>query len=285
MQKIKILVDSGSDMPREYCEMYGISVVPLNLQIEGRTVLDDDNLDTAKYCEYLKVAPEVPKSAQPSPQAFLDQYRANADCEHIIVITMSSKASGTHQSAVMARDLFEEENTSCRVHVVDSTSTSFAITMLALHAVRLVKEGKSASEIVANLAEHTMHTGTYYLIDDISFLIKGGRISSIKGGIASRMNIKPIVCAKNGVATPHSNALGFQKGIAKMVNLFETHAFPGSDIFISHSNCLDKAKALAEAIRKAAPNIGISIHQMRGTMSTHAGPNTVGLFFYQAQFN
>ena len=172
MQKIKILVDSGSDMPREYCELYGISVVPLNLQIEGRTVLDDDNLDAAKYCEYLKVAPEVPKSAQPSPQAFLDQYRANADCDHIIVITMSSKASGTHQSAVMARDLFEEENTSCRVHVVDSTSTSFAITMLALHAARLIKEGKSAAEIISSLAEHIPHTGTYYLIDDISFLIR-----------------------------------------------------------------------------------------------------------------
>ena len=110
MNNIKILVDSGSDLSLEYCKKYDITIVPLNLQIEGRTVSDDGHFDAAKYCEYLKVAPQVPKSAQPSPQAFLDCYRRFSDREHIIVITMSAKASGTHQSAVLARDLFEEEN-------------------------------------------------------------------------------------------------------------------------------------------------------------------------------
>jgi len=284
MNNIKILVDSGSDLSLEYCKKYDITIVPLNLQIEGRTVSDDGHFDAAKYCEYLKVAPQIPKSAQPSPQAFLDCYRRFSDREHIIVITMSAKASGTHQSAVLARDLFEEENKSCRIHVVDSASTSFAISMLAFHAAQMRQNGLPATEIVAQLVEDTLHIGTYYLIDDISFLIKGGRISSIKGGLLTKMSIKPIVGVRNGMAYHHSNALGFQKGLAKLVSLFRNNAFPGSDVFISHSNCLSKAKQLEEAILRAAPSTVVRIGQMRGTMCTHAGPDTIGLFFYQEQF-
>lgn len=284
MNSIKILVDSGSDLSQEYCEKYDITVVPLHLQIEGRTVLDDEHFDSVKYCEYLQVAPQVPKSAQPTPQAFLDCYRRFSDREHIIVITMSSKASGTHQSAVLARDLFEEENKTCRVHVVDSTSTSFAISMLAFHAAQMRQKGFPASEIVAQLVEDTFHIGAYYLVDDISFLIKGGRISSIKGGLLTKMSIKPIIGVRNGMAYNHSNALGFQKGLAKLISLFRNNACPGSDVFISHSNCLAKAKQLEEAILRAAPDTLVHISQMRGTMCTHAGPDTVGLFFYQQQF-
>ncbi len=284
MSNIKILVDSGSDLSTGYCEKYDITVVPLSLQIEGRTVLDDDRFDSVKYCDYLKVAPQVPKSAQPSPQAFLDCYRRFSDREHIIVITMSSKASGTHQSAVLARELFEEENSSCRIHVVDSASTSFAISMLAFHAVKMAQDGRPAAEIVAQLVSDTLHIGAYYLVEDIGFLIKGGRISSIKGGLVNKMRIKPIIGVRNGMAYNHSNALGFQKGIAKLVNLFQNNAFSGSDVFISHSNCLSKAKALEEAILRVAPDTSVSIGQMRGTMCTHAGPDTVGLFFYQEQF-
>ncbi|MDD3192928.1 MAG: DegV family protein [Oscillospiraceae bacterium] len=284
MSNIKILVDSGSDLSMEYCEKYDITVIPLNLQIEGRTVADDTHFDAAKYCEYLKVSPQVPKSAQPSPQAFLDSYRHFSSYEHIIVITMSAKASGTHQSAVLARDLFEEENQSCHVHVVDSASTSFAISMLAFHAAQMCQNGQPAAEIVAQLVEDTLHIGAYYLVDNISFLIKGGRISTIKGGLLSKMSIKPIIGVRNGMAYNHSNALGFQKGLSKLVSLFQNNAFPGSDVFISHSNCAHKAKQLEEAIHHIAPGISVFISQMRGTMCTHAGPDTVGLFFYQKQF-
>lgn len=280
MNNIKILVDSGSDLSLEYCKKYDITIVPLNLQIEGRTVSDDGHFDAAKYCEYLKVAPQVPKSAQPSPQAFLDCYRRFSDREHIIVITMSAKASGTHQSAVLARDLFEEENKSCRIHVVDSASTSFAISMLAFHAAQMRQNGLPATEIVAQLVEDTLHIGTYYLIDDISFLIKGGRISSIKGGLLTKMSIKPIVGARNGMAYHHSNALGFQKGLAKLVSLFRNNSFPGSDVFISHSNCLSKAKQLEEAILRAAPSTVVQeLGRCAEPCDTHAGPRYHRLVF------
>ena len=109
---------------------------------------------------------------------------------------------------------------------MDSASTSFAISMLAFHAAQMRQNGLPATEIVAQLVEDTLHIGTYYLIDDISFLIKGGRISSIKGGLLTKMSIKPIVGARNGMAYHHSNALGFQKGLAKLVSLFRNNAFP-----------------------------------------------------------
>ena len=110
MSYMKILVDSGSDLLLEYCKKYDITVIPFSLQIEGRSVLDSERFDSAKYCEYLKVAPQAPKSIQPSPQAFLDYYRRFYDREHINVITMSSKNYGAHQNAVLARELLEREN-------------------------------------------------------------------------------------------------------------------------------------------------------------------------------
>lgn len=285
MKKLKILVDSGSDISKEECEKYDITMVPLNLQIEGRTVSDSHEFDAEKYCDYLKVAPDVPKTAQPSPQAFLDYYREfSEDYEHIIVITMSSKASGTYQSAMLAKDLFEEENESCHVHVVDSTSTSFAISILAIHAATLLEKGESIQKILAQLVEDGLRVGTYYLVDDISFLVKGGRISSLTGGILTKMNIKPIICAKNGVAHNHSAALGFQNGIGRMVNIFKNNAKIATPLFICHAHCMEKAEALAAAIQTVVPEIRIRISQMHGTMCTHAGPNTVGMFFFQKQY-
>lgn len=284
MDQIKILVDSGSDIPLEECEKNDITLVPLNLHIEGLTVSDDDTFDAVKYCDYLKVAPAVPKSAQPSPQAFLDEYRRHSGCAHIIVITMSSKASGTFQSATLAKELFEEENTACHIHVVDSTSTSFAISLLALRAAEMVRQGESIQTILAQLVEDALHLATYYLVDDISFLVKGGRLSSIKGSLLSKMSIKPIISARGGVAFNHSNALGFQNGISKMVALFKSSARLGTELYLCHANCIDKAEILATAIQQIAPETKIHISHMRGTMCTHAGPQTVGMFFYQKQY-
>lgn len=281
MSYMKILVDSGSDLLLEYCKKYDITVIPFSLQIEGRSVLDSERFDSAKYCEYLKVAPQAPKSIQPSPQTFLDYYRRFSDREHIIVITMSSKISGAHQSAVLARELFERENKSCRVHIVDSSGTSFAISMLALHAAQLNQNGLPVSEIVEQLVEDTLHIGTYYLVDDISFFIQADHLSSFKGSLLAKTGVKSIIGVRNGMVYHHSSALGFQKGIAKLAALFQNNAFSGSDAFISHSNCISKAKRLEEAILRTAPGTSVRISPMRGTMCTHAGPDAIGLFFYR----
>ena len=202
MSYMKILVDSGSDLSLEYCKKYDITVIPFSLQIEGRSVLDSERFDSAKYCEYLKVAPQAPKSIQPSPQAFLDYYRRFSDREHIIVITMSSKISGAHQSAVLARELFERENKSCRVHIVDSAGTSFAISMLAFHAAQLNQNGLPVSEIVEQLVEDTLHIGTYYLADDISFFIKADHLSSFKGSLLAKTGVKSIISSFQRTGVP-----------------------------------------------------------------------------------
>lgn len=226
MSYMKILVDSGSDLLLEYCKKYDITVIPFSLQIEGRSVLDSERFDSAKYCEYLKVAPQAPKSIQPSPQAFLDYYRRFSDREHIIVITMSSKISGAHQNAVLARELFERENKSCRVHIVDSAGTSFAISMLALHAAQLNQNGLPVSEIVEQLVEDTLHIGTYYLVDDISFFIKADHLSSFKGSLLAKTGVKSIIGVRNGMVYHHSSALGFQKGLRNWRPFSKTMPFP-----------------------------------------------------------
>lgn len=282
MENIKILLDSGCDITKEEAQQYGFEIVPLIITDGDCQWTDYDELDILAYQKRLWDCENIPTTAQPSPQTFLERYeRLMEETEHILVITMSVGGSGTFYSAVMAKEMFEEKYPGhrCRVWVHDSWSCSMVEVMQAKAAFQMAREGKSIGDILVELEEMKRRSSTYYLVNNIDFLIKGGRVGNLKGAMVSALNIKPIIAIVNGYGSNHAIAMGYQKGLAKMAHYFASEGGEDAFLYLAHCDAEDQAKELAARIRKSFPAVQCQINRMWGVMSTQAGPGTIGMFY------
>lgn len=283
MDRIKFMIDSGSDIPPEVADALDAEVVPLYRVIDGVPVLDYYDFNIQEYSEYLKTCKEIPTTSQPSPEDFLTRYERFADegYDHIICITMSVHGSGTYNSAVLASEMFKERHpeSAMQIHVVDSWSCSLNMVMELRLANHLLEAGAGIRTILDELYAVREKVRTYYLIDNLEFLIKGGRVSPLKGGIASKLRIKPIVAIKNGEGSIPANAMGYQNGLSKLAHFFWEDCTPDSELYVSHAGCPEKAMAIVEKIRERYHNLKYYIYPMLGTMSTQSGPDSIGIFY------
>ena len=279
-EKIKILVDSGSDISKDYCKKYNIDVVPLNVLYNKKSHKDFYEIDPVSYCEYLETCKEIPTTSQPSPADFVNYFNKFKDeYDHIICITMAPAGSGTFNSANLAKEMFKENDEQCQIHIVDSRSCGLNETVLAKATAKMIAKGKDVYTILSELEEMSHNMCTYYLVDNIEFLIKGGRVSTLKGAIASKLRLKPIVTIRQGIGSNLTNAVGFHNGLEKLVNYFFQDADESTTAYISHANCYTKALALADKLKTRQPQIKIKIFQMNCVMATQSGPGSLGLFF------
>ena len=283
MDRIKFMIDSGSDIPREVAEALDAEVVPLYRIVDGVPILDYYDFDISEYSSFLKTCREIPTTSQPSPEDFLTRYErfAGEGYQHIICITMSVHGSGTYNSAVLASQMFAEHHpdSPMQIHVVDSWSCSLNMVLELRLAHRLMEAGAGIRTILDELYAVREKVRTFYLIDNLEFLIKGGRVSPLKGGIAAKLRIKPIVTIKNGEGSIPANAMGYQNGLSKLAHFFWEDCTPDAELYVSHAGCPEKAQAIVDKIRERYHNLRCYIYPMLGTMSTQSGPDSIGIFY------
>ena len=284
MDRVKFMIDSGSDIPPSVVEELDTEVVPLYRIIEGKPVLDFHDFDIGAYSEYLKTCKEIPTTSQPSPEDFLIRYERffEEGYSHIICITMSVYGSGTYNSAVLASQMFAEHHpdAAMQIHVVDSWSCSLNMVLELRAAHRLYTAGAAVHTILEELDRLRRRVQTYYLIDNLEFLIKGGRVSPLKGGIAAKLRIKPVVTIKNGEGSIPAYAMGYQNGLAKLTEYYWSDTDPeDAEVYIAHAGCPDKALALLDRLVEGHRDLHYYIYPMLGTMSTQSGPDSIGIFY------
>ncbi|MEG1993767.1 MAG: DegV family protein [Oscillospiraceae bacterium] len=277
----KILVDSGSDISAEDKEKYNIDVVPLTLVIDGKAKDDFYNFDIKEYCNILRTNETAPTTSQPSPDVFISYFKKyENEYENIIVVTMSHNGSGTYNSAVLSTQLYKDDGGKANIFIVDSLATSYVITELAIKAAVLLEKGENIDKIVSQLEEDRKNYRIYYLVDDINFLIKGGRVSAVKGAVISRFQIKPIISiTSDGSGCIPAKSIGYKNGMSKLVSLFEKEKSKNSKLHILHADCLENAQNLLSLIKKTFQNVEYQIHEMKGVMSTHSGPGSLCIVF------
>ena len=274
---IKILVDSGSDLSIPDKEIYNIGVVPLSLIYNGEEWEDYYDFKSEEYRNILKTAKNLPTTSQPSPERYISYFKKFEDeYDEIMVITMSHLGSGSHNSAMLAKDIYEEEGGKARIFVVDSLSTSYGISFLAIKGMELAKKGLSGEEIERELKLYRKKLRVSFLVDDMEFLIKGGRISVVKGAFISKLQIKPIISLTDeGTGNVSGKAIGFKNGLSKLCSAFEKNGNYSKRVQIIECGALNEAESLAEAIKAKIKNANVVISEMKGVMSTHAGPGSV----------
>jgi DegV family protein with EDD domain len=277
--KIQLMIDSTTDLPQDIIEKYNMQVVPLSVLFG-----EDEYFDLSPEAFYSKLAKAdiMPVTSQVPPDRFIKAYeKALESADHIICITLSANASGTYQSAVLARNEVSKE----RITVIDSNSLCLGVGYLALHVAKLIEAGKPLAEIIDSTNDMTgNHIEHLFSVDTLEYLKKGGRLKGAKAVIAEVLNIKPILNVDDGITQPLGKVRSRKKVIGYYIKHMTETLYKDKCpyILIGHSLDLAFAKELETAIRLELNYHGeIIIGEIGAVIGTHTGPGVLAVFYYK----
>ena len=282
MNRIKIFVDSGSDISEETAMAHNISVIPLTISFGAKIFKDFYEITSNKFFELLEKSDALPKTSQPNSYEFMEKFSEfENDYDDIICFTMSQHGSGTYNSAVSAKKELEEKGFRPNIHIVDSKSISFGETILATKAAQLVKLGEKAADIAEKMRYLSNFIGSYVIPLNLDAIRRGGRVNTVTAFIGSAFNIRPVIQVIDGWGRNISKIRSDKNMITKFTDIFFDKCQNTKEIFISHANSLDRANELAEKFRERAGDIVIHLSEMGAVMGTHVGKGGLGIFFIE----
>lgn len=274
---IRIMVDSSSDYTVAEIRQKQMELIPICVTIGEKSYMDGFDLGRDEFYELLTGSNDFPKTAQPSPQAFLDMFRDTKEKgDSLIYISLSSALSGTYQSAVLARNIVEYD----QIYLVDSLSATYTIKVLADYACQLREQGEDAKTIVQKLEELKPRVKVIAALDTLEFLARGGRISKTVAAIGNMANIKPIITiSEQGEVEVIGKCLGKNKATTAVLHQLQTlkrdPAFPLYSIFsYGDENCINMEEKIAKAGFTSDGRL-----QIGSTIGTHIGPRAFGVIF------
>ncbi len=274
-----LVLDSTADFPDAQIRFPNMRVVPLYVRFGEESFRDYVELDPRDFYRRLRDAAELPTTSQPTPQDFVSTYHALSGYERVYSLHISSKLSGTFQSATIAAA--EEAE---RIRLVDTESVSIGVGMLAIAIQELLADGTTDEEIEALIEQHRERAGILFTVDTLEFLAKGGRIGRAKALMGSLLNVKPILAIADGEVVPLTRARGRAKAFEEFRKRFEaaTTDGPGLAVGIAHAEAEDAVEQLRAIVLAARPQAEVKLVTSLGAVvGTHAGPGTVGFFWFQ----
>lgn len=272
----KIIVDSCCELPEEYQNDSRFERVPLTLDVGDYQVLDDEHFNQQEFLDKVAAYPKAPKSACPSPERYRDAYKA--DAEHVYCVTLSSHLSGSYNSAVLGKNLYEEEYGKKDIYICDSESASIGETQLAMKFMEWEEEGTMTfAQIIEKAEAFRDDMSTYFVLDNLETLRKNGRLSSVKAMIASTLSIKPVMGAIKGVIIQKGQSVGVKKALAKMADIIvaEGKNLDRKVLYISHCNCPGRAKLVKELLLARSKFKDVKILDTAGVSSMYANDGGV----------
>jgi len=266
----KILVDSGCDLTEDMKKKESMDVerVPLSLLLGNETYLDDENLDVYEYMDKMAAYPDTPKTAAPSPEQYLNRLK---DSTNTFIVTLSSKLSGSYNSAMLAKEIYLEEIGDKFIHIFDSLSASVGQTLVAMKINECSNVCLSNNEIIESVNSFIEGMRTYFILDNYDNLVKNGRMNAYVAKLVSFLSIKAICAGIDGKIQIVDKARGYNKAITKLMDRMKDDVSLETRILgIAHSGCLDKAIALKEEITRCMKFKDIFIVETGGLCSTYS---------------
>ncbi len=279
---IRFIVDSTCDLPEEMMKEHGILMVPLHVLLNGNDYRDKVDITPDEIFDAMRKG-QLPKTSQVGPEDVSNIFQSCCDKgEDFIYLTISSALSGTYQLAKVILSDFMQKYPHIRMQVSDSKAGSMAIGLMALQAVQMIEAGYDFDAVVKQIAFMADHIEHVFTIADISWLVKGGRISKLQGMLGSILEVKPILEVKNGIINVIKKARGSQRALAMMVDtlLERISAFPGQIIGIAHSDNMNGVEKIKSLLTEKIGASTFIISKIGSVVGSHIGIGGLGLFFF-----
>ena len=273
--RYKIIGDSCLDLTKEMRKDPCYSMIPLTLMVGERHFVDDETFDQKEFIKVVKEYPECPKSACPSPEMFKEAYCCEE--ENVFVITLSAALSGSYNSAVLAKSLYEEEYGKKNILVLDSKSASSGQLNIAMYIRELCDQGLEFDEICEKAAAYRDRMNTYFVLESLDTLKKNGRLTGLQAFFATKLNIKPVMGADNGTIIKLDQARGIQKALQRMAEIAVKEAGTTKDkrLVIAHCNAPERAQFMKEKLCSMAEFTEVVITDTCGVSTVYASDGGV----------
>ena len=265
----KIIGDSCTDLTESMKKDERIRLVPLVLSLGAEEVVDDAGFDQASFLKKMKACSECPKSACPSPEAYMDAFEG---AEEVYVVTLSSHLSGSYNAAELAKMLYLEKHPNKKIEVIDSQSAAAGQTLIAMKLIEEKEAGASFEETAERARKFRDKMKTKFVLESLDNLRKNGRLSNITAALCSVLNIKPVMCGVEGRIEKLDQARGMTKALLKMIRYIEEDITDAKNrIFaITHCNCRERAEFVRDEVLKRVPFRDVVIMEAAGVSSMYA---------------
>lgn len=268
----KIIGDSCLDLTADLKKDPHFQIIPLTLQVEHTQVIDDETFDQKKFLELVRSSSECPQTACPSLERFKEAFEC--DVEQIFVITLSEHLSGTYNSAVLAKKLYEEEHgqDGKNIAVFSSDSASSGELNIALYIQSLCQASLPFEEIEEKTRSFIKNMRTYFVLESLDTLRKNGRLTGLQAFFATALNIKPVMGADSGVIIKLDQARGINKALTRMADIAIREAGETKDkvLIIAHCNNPERAEVVKNEMCRQASFKDVIITETAGVATVYA---------------
>ena len=278
-QSVAIVTDSTADLPPQLAALRSITVVPLTLNFDGQSLLDGVDIQPDEFYRRLHSVTTHPTTSQPSAGRFAEVYSSLlADHDAVVSIHISQKLSGTYESARQAAVMTDPK----RVHVIDSELVSMSLGLITLAASSLASSGSSAEAIEAKVVDMRSSVQTYFSVATLEFLRRGGRIGRASALLGSVLQVKPVLCIRDGLVTPLERVRTFDRALNRVVELArEVDRGHGVCVIVGHADAPADAERIGRELDPIAETL--MIQPLGPVVGAHAGPGVVGVGCYPAE--
>ena len=278
---VRIVTDSTADIPAEVADALGIAVVPLTVFFGEEAFLDGVDLDNAGFYRKLQSSKDLPRTSQPAPASFQAAYTRLIDegADAILSVHLSSKLSGTYQSACTARDSLPESVRHIPVEVIDSKSISVGMSRAIMQAAEEARRGLGLEEIKAHALDQLARTHILAVLDTLEYVKRGGRIGGARAMLGNMLSVKPLIALKDGEVVPVEQPRTRNKAYTRIAQLL---AEKGKIEHVSIAEASeDVGQQLAEVIKTVYKG-DLPIYRLGAVLGTHTGPGTAAIAYVMA---
>lgn len=274
---IRLIIDSTADLTAQEIEDLGVTVIPMKVCVDDKEYLAGVNLQNKEFFDLLKKCKTLPHTTQINQDEYQNIIKPFLDKgEDVFVMSLSSGLSGSFNSLRLA----SEELNSAHLEIFDTQNVTLGFKVLVFEALKLIKSGVSLHELKAKMEELKQKCRLIAVVDNVKYLIKGGRLSLVAGIAVTALNIKPIVTIKNGKVVVLSKGIGYNHAIKNLIKNLSNIDLEKS-ICIGHSNDLTRFEQFKKEIEKA---LNIKCEGCTGIgpiIGTHAGPGCVAIAYLE----
>lgn len=277
---IKIMTDLSADIPRELVDELDIAVLPFYINFGEESILADMDYTADMFYEKFKSLEEMPTTSQATPGILEDMYRDLGKDNQIIHITIPANGSGIVNTARnISNQLIEEEGFD--ITIVDSSMYSLGIGANVVEAARMAQKGATRDEIIAYLNERFEKDRVYFIVDDLKYLQKGGRIKATTMVVSKVLDIKPILWSNDGMVEAFDKVKGLKRAISKMVDIAaeKIDDAENATVYVLHADALKSAEITAEMIKNKINPKEVVIGKVGPVITCHAGVGVFGIYF------
>lgn len=285
MSKIKISTDSTADIPKDLCDRFNISVLPLTIIYENKEYKDGIDISPKDFYAILDTAEALPVSSQVSVEMYTELFNScrSEGYSDLIHVTINSKGSGTYQAAELAKSLFFESHPEAAedfsIRIIDSKTYSMAYGIPVIEGARMIQNGASAEEVAEHIEEWLSHARPVFIPLNLKCVKKSGRISPAAAFVGDVIGLKPLITFEDGEAKIISKARGDNNAVSSLVERCLSERKPGTNYALVYGNNKEAFIKLKSACAETLDIPPIAEYQVGCVIGLNTGPNMIGILY------